>query len=127
MKKLLVILLLMVYGVASFGATVHFHYCCGKLKKVDFTAPKESGCESGKTHMMGSKPCCDNKAIDIKIKDEQTASKMFQLSFPFDVVEPIHYNYFVLAPLQNKRLVPEIFAPPPLNQDFTHLYCVYRI
>lgn len=128
MKKLLVILLLIVYGTASFGATVHIHYCCGKLKKVDFTPPKENSCKSGKAHMMGSKPCCDNKQVELKIKSEQDASKVFHASFYVDAIQAVHRNYFVLAPLQNKNLLPEVFAPPPIaSNPLFILNCVFRI
>lgn len=129
MKKLFVILLLMMYGAASFGATVHFHYCCGKLKKVDFTPLKEASCKSGgKAHMMGSQRCCDDKQVELKIKSEQDASKIFQASFHVDAIQPVHCNYFILSPLQNKSLVPEVFAPPPIaSNPLFILNCVFRI
>lgn len=127
MKKLLVILLLMVYGTASFGATVHFHYCCGKLKKVDFTLPKENSCSS-KAHLMGSKPCCDDKQVELKIKSEQAASKVLQSTFHVEAIQPIQRAYFVLSPFQNKKLLPEVFAPPPITTNSLFLLnCVFRI
>lgn len=127
MKKLFVILLLMVYGTASFGATVHFHYCCGKLKSVDFTPPKEKDCGMGKIN-MGSKKCCDNKQVELKLKSEQDASKVYQSSFHVDAVQPIHQAYYVSTPFENKKLLPEVFAPPPTTSNpLFILNSVFRI
>lgn len=128
MKKLLVILLLIMYGTSSFGMTIHFHYCCGKLKKIDLTPPKESDCKAVSTHMMGAKRCCDNKQVELKIKSEQDASKVFHPSFHLDAAEPLQHNYSAFTPLQNKKLIPEVFAPPPIaSQPLFILNCVFRI
>jgi len=126
MKKIFVILLLMMYGASSFGMTVHFHYCCGKLKNIDFTPPNNIHC--GKTHQMGSKPCCDSKKVEIKITDEQNPAKVYYPAFDLDAIKPIQQDYFVSSPFENKNLLPETFAPPPKTSQ--HLYvlnCVFRI
>lgn len=127
MKKLLVILLLMVYGTASFGMTLHIHYCCGKLKSVDFTPPKEKDCAMGKAN-ISSKKCCDNKQVELKLQSEQDASKVYQSSFHVDAVQLIHQAHFVLTPFENKKLLPEVFAPPPITSNSLFiLNCVFRI
>ena len=64
MKKLLVIVLLLVYGAASSGMTLHLHYCCGKLDKIDLAPVKHKGC--GSEHKLGKKSCCDNKELSIE-------------------------------------------------------------
>ncbi|MBD0350811.1 MAG: hypothetical protein M3342_09125 [Bacteroidota bacterium] len=127
MKKIGIILILMLYGASSFGITVHFHYCCGKLDKIDFTPPKDNHCGNGKTHKMGSKPCCDNKQVAFKITGEQNVAKVYQSSFHFDAVKPFHQDYFVSSPLKSKNLLPEIFAPPPSSQPLFILHRIFRI
>ena len=128
MKKLVVILLLIMYGASTYGMTLHFHYCCGKLKNIDFTSPKNKHCGRGKTHTMGSKPCCDNKQVEIKLKGEQTPAKILQALFHSDALKPFHQEYFILSPVESKKLVPEIFAPPPApSQPLFILNCVFRI
>src|SRR5215217_4895397 len=128
MKKLVVILLLIMYGASTYGMTLHFHYCCGKLKNIDFTSPKNNHCGRGKTHTMGSKPCCDNKQVEIKLKGEQAAAKTFHPAFHYDVLKPVYQQYFVSTPAESKKLVPEIFAPPPSSpQPLFILNCVFRI
>ncbi|WP_148661191.1 hypothetical protein [Flavisolibacter tropicus] len=44
MKKLLTLFVILVYGVASAGATLHLHYCCGKLDKISFSAAHNKDC-----------------------------------------------------------------------------------
>lgn len=125
MKKLFAIMLLLVYGLSSSGMTLHFHYCCGKLKKVDLTPVKEDQC--GTQHKMGSKPCCDDKQVSLKLKAEQNHAKALNYSFSITGIKPIQPEYRVSTPIQTKNLIPEVFAPPPLQKDFNHLYCIYRI
>jgi hypothetical protein len=116
-----------VYGTSSFGMTLHFHYCCGKLKKIDLTPPEYKKCGSAKHHDMGGKPCCDSKQVSIKIKSDQNPSKGLQASFISVAVKPVQPDFFVSNPVENKKLLPEVFAPPPLEKDFNHLFCIYRI
>lgn len=64
MKKCIVILLMLVYGVSSTGMTLKVHYCCGKIKRVDWLSAAEKKC--GNEHKMGSMPCCETKQVTIK-------------------------------------------------------------
>jgi hypothetical protein len=125
MKKLFAIMLLLVYGLSSSGMTIHFHYCCGKLKKVDLTSVKDDQC--GTKHKMGSKPCCDHKQVSLKLKAEQNPAKAINYSFSITGIKPVQPEYQVSTPIETKKLIPEVFAPPPLQKDFNHLYCIYRI
>lgn len=125
MKKFLAIALLLLYGAASSGATLQLHYCCGKLDKIALEPPREAYC--GKDHTMGSKPCCDTKAVSLKIKAEQQAAKAFHDHFGLVAINETPTTFFVASPVVAKRLLPEIFAPPPVTKDFNLLYCTYRI
>ncbi len=116
------------YGASSYGMTLHFHYCCGKLDKVDFTPAKEKFCGSSSINKIGAEPCCDNKQVEIKIKSEQDPAKVFHSSFHCEAATPFYHNYFVLSPLENKNLLPEVFAPPSLfSEPLFILNCVFRI
>jgi len=116
------------YGTSSFGMTVHFHYCCGKLKAVDFQSPKKKDCPAGKMQHMGTKPCCDDTKVDVKLTGEQAPTAIFHPSFHTDAVLPVHHDYFISSPFVGKKLVPEIFAPPPQStQPLFILNCVFRI
>ena len=124
MKKLLAFILIMVYGLSSTGMTVHFHYCCGKLDKVSLE-PVKGKCELSTNHK--SKPCCDSKQVTLKLKGEQQGAKWVQHALHSIALPPLAWEEFTPNTLQAKRLIPEIFAPPPLKRDLQSLYCVYRI
>ena len=126
MKKLLVIGLLLVYGAASSGMTLQFHYCCGKLDAIALAIPNDTHC--GTDHKMGSKRCCDTKELSLKMKTEQQTGTALNYSVNLAAVKPsLPDHYFETSPISSKSLLPELFAPPPLPKERTHLYCTYRI
>ena len=57
MKRVLTILLVLLYSVASMGATVTTHYCAGKVKK----------CKCGKPSKKDV--CCSEKTVLLKAQD----------------------------------------------------------
>ena len=122
MKKLFVLLLLTVYGLSSTGMTLHFHYCCGKLDKIDL-APVVKKCNG----MHQTKPCCDNREVSLKISSEQNLTPAFLLSHaPSEMTAPLPETDFK-EPVITTKSITEVFAPPPLPQHLLHLYCIYRI
>jgi len=125
MKKLAVILVLLVYGPSSFGMTLHFHYCCGRLERVDLTPPKAKHC-GGNDQKISAKSCCDTKEVRLNIKSDQDAGKVLQLSFQCFTIKASP-DFLISGPVETTKPVPEIFAPPPLKKELTHLYCIYRI
>ena len=114
----------MIYGLSSTGMTVNFHYCCGKLKKVDFSSTLECGMKI--KHSDGKK-CCDNKQVDLKVKDHQKLTETSKTALKAIPVFNSITDFLVAQPPQGKHLVPSIFAPPPLPQQLYIFYCVYRI
>ncbi len=125
MKKLFVIILLLVYGASSSGMTLHFHYCCGKLDTIDLSPVKHKGC--GMNPKPGKKACCDNKEVTLNIKSEQSLVKHIYPSFQVLAIKPTLPEFLVSSPVKAKGLLPQLFAPPPLQEDRTILFCVYRI
>lgn len=125
MKKVFVIALLLLYGAASSGMTLQFHYCCGKLDAVTLAPPGDAHC--GGDHKMGSKPCCATKAVAFTIKSEQQTATALQVPVGFAAVRPMLFDFFIASPVATHHLLPEVFAPPPLPKDRTSLYCTYRI
>src|SRR5688500_13705715 len=92
--------------------TVNFHYCCGKLKKVQFSSAQiECGM---KMNHGSSKKCCDSKQLELKVKADQKvpegAKQVLQVN---DL--PLNFSQFAFAaPVDKKFLIPSVFAPPPL-------------
>lgn len=128
MKKLLVILLLTMYGMSSFGMTVNFHYCCGKLKKVAFTSIKTDLCDMEPAAQIEMEDCCKNKTLTLKIKDVQSPSAICHAA-AFSDITFLPARDLAIADVQHRAIIqlPEYFLPPPLRKHFTSLYCVYRI
>ena len=125
MKKLVAIVLLLVYGLSSSGMTLQFNYCCGKLKSIKLTPVKESQC--GMSHFMGSKKCCDSKQLELKIKADQKLEQSGKFSFSLPPLEKQEHLISFTHPVVSNTLVPEVFAPPPLQNSLFVLFCVYRI
>ena len=71
MKKLIVIIITLVYGLSSTGAIVNLDYCCGKLANISLLPVEKKDC---KDDCMKAKSCCDFKQIFLKVKGEQEVS-----------------------------------------------------
>jgi hypothetical protein len=125
-KKLTVILLLIIYGANVSGMTLHFHYCCGKLKSIDLNAATKN-CFGLMDHNMSKKKCCDNKQLTISIKTDQKPVNALQLPFSSVAVKSYSPLFQITAPISTARLIPEVFAPPPLQKDLNTFYCIFRI
>ena len=116
----------MVYGLSSTGMTVNFHYCCGKLKKVEFSST-EVECGMKMKHSSGKK-CCDNKQVDLKVKADQKITEGAKAVGKVAAISNVSPDFSFVSPLYGKSLIPSIFAPPPLaNQQLYILHCIYRI
>ena len=127
-KKALIIFLLFIYTLASFGIGVRQFYCCGKLKSVNLTYVQT---KNGKCKMGNEKTgCCKTKFQSIKVKDAHIAAEkwhhltkvfipVFHQFFQFAVVVPTQY----LSAYHQCAHAPPISAITPLYQ----LNCVYRI
>jgi hypothetical protein len=126
MKKLLVIMLMLMYGFSTTGMTLQLHYCCGKLKSIKWSPAQETGC--GSKHKMGSKPCCETKQISNKVKTDhdsyQPVIKGFN-ALPEALKTVVDFSSL---PPKGGTLSPVAFAPPPSpTQLLFILNCVFRI
>jgi hypothetical protein len=123
MKKFLAIAMLLMYGFSSTGMTVSLHYCCGKLKSIDWTVPKHKSCDHKQS--MGNKPCCETKLISKKDKTDTEVSGFLFKTASADLVGPVSFVETTTLKPVDRLLVPEIFAPPPLSP--VALYISYRV
>lgn len=128
MKKWLVIFLLTVYGFSSSGMTIQLHYCCGKLKNVEFKPLGQTACKHG-MHQMKNKKCCENKSFELKVKSDQKAEHVTAFKFfPVFSEARLINNDLLLKQRISSRLSPVAFAPPPLlPAPLFIMHCVYRI
>jgi hypothetical protein len=125
MKKFFAGLLFLVFGLSSSGMTLHLHYCCGKLKNVQFSPVEKKHCGSGR-HAV-SKPCCDEKEISLKLKGDFNTAKVAIASVQSPAVPSVETGPVTFEPHHLPKLIAEVFVPPPIHQDIAAFYCVFRI
>jgi hypothetical protein len=114
MKKLLVIMLMLVYGFSTTGMTLQLHYCCGKLKSVELAPVKDPGC--GNQHKMGSKPCCETKNINSKSKaDQDTYQLVYKISNPSTPVIFLTHSTDLLVTSSESKDVFRGYTSPPIH------------
>jgi len=129
-KKIIILAILMVYGVASFGVSLNYFYCCGKLKTVSVAIASSIAEKPDHCPMKEKKGCCENKTVSHKLSvDQNTQSTIFYNTLqlapavlpepPFLAKENIFYTT-LSAPAYKK--------PPPdlLNTSIVFL-SVFRI
>ena len=126
MKKILVLLLLMVYGLSSIGMTLHLHYCCGKLDKIQLSPVAGKHCGNGR-QTLAPKSCCDDKEISLKLKSDYNSEKQLGSDVRAQAVPVVQAVSQIFTPVKLTKLLPEVFAPPPLQKDRVSFFCIYRI
>jgi len=139
MKKVIAFILAVLYLSTSMGATVHLHYCMGKLVdwglldhgSKDCTScgmPKlQSG--SGEGCIVEMKGCCHDEHKHFKNEKDQKAG---QASFDLAKITPViaDPSYIGQDPFVNSLVVdqPSDNGPPLLNGLPLFLrYCNFRI
>lgn len=114
-----------VYGFSASGMTVQLHYCCGKLKNVDWAPIKRSGC--GNEHKMGSKPCCETKQLVANTIDHFNFQKEAKSLKVYEAAFICHYIDKKPKPANNPMVVAIIQLPPIDSSPLFLQHCVFRI
>ena len=126
MKKVLVVAILISYSIASFGVSINYFYCCGKLKTVSLTT--KTGEETYKSKSTNG--YARNLTVTIKIMadqkiDNQTTYHFAASTSPF-ILHSDNYNILNIASSGN---INQLYKrPPPDNLPSRQLlYFVFRI
>ena len=134
MKKVIVFILAVLYMGSSTGATIHMHYCMGKLVNMGLWHKKGNGCpkcSSKKQTSKGcSKKCCKDAQKTIKLeKDQKTAQSFLKFADPTLVAIPINYHDLRQVEINSiTQEFPVTNAPPRSSKVQTHiLHCSFRI
>lgn len=134
MKKLLVCILAILYIGSSTGATVHMHYCMGKLVEMGLWHGKKakacSKCTAKEDGKSCKKKCCKDVHKLVKLdKDHKTAESAIQLLALTAVATPVHF--YELPQIQIASLTqqyPLTNAPPRSSKVQPYiLLCSFRI
>lgn len=129
MKKIAVILLLLIYGTATMGATIHMHYCMNELVGWSLWHGEKDN-ECGRCGMKEKKGgCCKDEHKQIKLKTEHQKGATAQYIQFLDVpalVTPIADYSFKGTPIALE--FPVSNAPPKIPRERLYiLHCVFLI
>ena len=127
MKKFAIILILICYTTASFGVSLNYFYCCGKLKTISIaTKTKDKSCKGNL-----KKDCCKNQKVKVKLKSDQKVAEDNFINHINDLVydDCIGYcNYqFSFPTATNIARVVYQLPPPHFSYKKNIYYCIYRI
>jgi hypothetical protein len=118
---------------ASTGATMHMHYCMGRLADAGFFEQKGGHCSLCGMEKTGEEDngCCNDKEETIKISIDQkfAAASVFHFEQPFTdliaIFTGFQPSFFVLA---DDKVPPVSHAPPRSPQVPPYLmHCHFTI
>jgi hypothetical protein len=132
MKKLIVAILAILYMGSTTGATIHMHYCMGKLVDKGLwhgKAKKCSLCKKQDKKKSCSKSCCKDSHKFIKLeKDQKTGETAFQFVQQVAVLYSNHFaEVFQPFTVSLTQAYPVSNGPPPGKVHSYILHCTFRI
>ncbi len=114
MKRVLSLLLMLLYVGSISGATFDMHYCGGSLQSVSFSGFGHTGCCCENKEMKNPESCCKDKVIVVKCGSEhnQIHSATIPLSFSqylkFEATVLVNFFY----PSQHTVIISDFHSPP---------------
>jgi len=125
MKKFLVLAMLLVYGLTSTGATIHLHYCCGKLDKISLSNDHNENCP-GKENLQ--KGCCESRKLDLKVEDDQQPGSKWLTGFKHLGLTISSRSFLHFYAVKTTALKAVLTGPPAKLQLHKYLkHCRLRI
>jgi len=132
MKKFLTVILAMLYLGTSSGATIHLHYCMGKLIDMKLwhnDANKCSNCGMEKGPIWVKK-CCKDEHKTLKLGNDQKAAENIIHSMQFTTIASTP-SFIELPQVHITSLVeqyPLNHAPPRSHKvQLNILHCIFLI
>ena len=130
MRKVIVIILLVIYSSTNIGATVHLHYCMNELVHLNFW--KNSNKKCGKCGMIETKNgCCEDKEVQLKLDVEHQKSIITQLQGLINITTILylpHIDFKSLFFVELNEIFPGWYSPPlAINSKPNIFYCVFII
>lgn len=132
MKNFLVIIVSLVYFTSVTGATVHVHYCMGRLANWGLgqdTSKTCGKCGMEKEETKNNGCCKDEQKFFKNTVDQKTAAAAFHITIPFSPALPCQVAETTI-PYFNSFAAGIHFshAPPRSNGVSLHIRnCVHRI
>lgn len=129
MKKLLVIIISLLYLTGIAEVSFSFHYCGKKMKYVTlFKAQEKPSCCAKRANDHGHN-CCDDKEVKPDIGDQHHAKAKVFLSQAYDATIPTVYTHYTSSISDvSKEVMTRANAPPLIHKVRLHvLHCSYLI
>jgi hypothetical protein len=128
MKKVVVILLICIYALATMGFALKEFYCCGKLESINFALLSETKQKCDKGEGDG---CCDNKYKYYKVKDKHISSDKTTSGVNHFTELQIQHSSFLdttTIPAEKTAMAYCSHAPPIDEGVSIYLFnCVFKI
>lgn len=114
MKRILVTILATLYMLSATGATVHLHYCMGRLVSAGLMHKSHDRCDKcGMKKAEQKKGCCKDEHKTFKSADHQLAKVSFHPNFSCTIlpVNAISYHQARLRDIRSCK-IQYVNAPP---------------
>lgn len=130
LKKLVVLILSLIYLTSSVGATVHLHYCMDKLIGWSLSGTSEKKCDKCGMEKKDSKGCCKDENKQVKLQNDQKLATFYVANLTSPAVIPEHnineYQFWQLSFVAAS--FPLSHSPPAQSLVSAYLRnCVFRI
>lgn len=120
------------------GATVHLHYCMGKLVSWDLSPQESKNCsfcgmlknDAGPDHILAKKNCCKDDHKELKAGgDQKPAQAEYQfLKFSPDLDGKVFHLFSSFPANEIKFTHPTTHAPPDSGKEPVYLLnCNFRV
>ncbi len=131
MKKMIVFIVLCIYGFGSFGATVHYHYCMDEFVGWNLVEKENSKCgKCGMKEDASKKGCCKDEHKEYKITADYKKGGVADYVKVF--FSSVLINEFQVStnvkPVVAKLCYSNYHPPPDIFiQNWQVLYCTFLI
>ena len=119
--RFIFLIVTIIYLAASTGATVHLHYCMGRIADVDLMhhAEKVCGLCGMEKPADGDNGCCKDETETIKISIDQktTLGQLFLFEQPFTDIIALQVPVLPGFKLINDEKVPPVSHAPPRSRQ----------
>lgn len=131
MKKFIIAIFALVYLGTTTGATVHMHYCMGKLAGWSFSHQENDKCAKCGMQKMGDEQndCCNDELQFLKNNNDQKSTNAFQLLPVTQSVILVSFFSFVTTepPAADLETLNSHAPPPGSGVDIYKRNCVFRL
>jgi hypothetical protein len=127
MKRILLILVGLMYITSVSGVTINHHYCGGKLATISLSLASDHSCRCGSKKMK--KDCCKNQQVQVKVKCEHKSAGKFRVNTDLFKILPACVTEYTLKTLSCELNTITVYRRPPPrpNNSLLVLNSVFRI